>query len=171
MKRNIFFVLGVGVFLLGVSTLSEAQEKAAAQEVIQKVQEAAKSLSQSGEAGLAQFDKREGPWVSKDTYVFVFDCAKGTIAAHPFRPDLVGKDDTELRATKGTEFFPRLCEATKTPAGVWVEYWWPKPGEKEGSRKISYALGVRNTPYIVGAGIYDDKATITELQKLTSPGK
>ena len=164
-------MLGVVIFLLGFSTLSEAQEKAAAQEVIQKVQEAAKSLSQSGEAGLAQFDKRDGPWVSKDTYVFVFDCAKGTIAAHPFRADLVGKDDTELKGTKGTEFFPRLCEATKIPAGVWVEYWWPKPGEKEGSRKISYALGVRNTPYIVGAGIYDDKATITELQKLTSPGK
>ena len=52
MKRNIFFVLGVVIFLLGLSTLSEAQEKAAAQEVIQKVQEAAKSLSQSGEAAL-----------------------------------------------------------------------------------------------------------------------
>jgi len=60
--------------------------------------------------------------------------------------------------------------SNKNPAGVWVE-WWPKPGEKEGSRKISYALRVSNTPYIVGAGIYDDKATIIELQKLTSPGK
>ena len=157
--------------MLDLSTLSEAQEKAAAQEVIQKVQEAAKSLSQSGEAGLAQFDKRDGPWVSKDTYVFVFDCAKGTIAAHPFRADLVGQDDTELRGTKGTEFFPRLREATKIPAGVWVEYWWPKPGEKEGSRKVSYALTVSNTPYIVGAGIYDDKATITELQKFSNPAK
>ena len=100
-----------------------------------------------------------------------FDCAKGTIAAHPFRPALVGKDDTNLKGTKGTEFLPKFCEATKTPDGVWVEYWWPKPGEKEGSRKVSYALRVSNTPYIVGAGIYDDSATITELQKLTSPGK
>jgi cytochrome c len=171
MKRNIFVVPGVVIFLLGFSTLSEGQEKAAAQEVVEKVQEAAKSLSQSGDAGLAQFDKKESPWVWKDTYVFVFDCAKGTIAAHPFRPDLVGKDDTKLKGTKGTEFFPKLCEARKSPSGVWVEYWWPKPGEKEGSRKVSYALMVSNTPYIVGAGIYDDKASITELQKLTSPGK
>jgi len=50
----------------------------------------------------------------------------------------------------------------------WVEYWWPKPGEKEGSRKISYALKAGNTPYVVGAGIYDDKATIADLEKLSS---
>jgi len=62
-----------------------------------------------------------------------------------------------LRGTKGTEFFPKLCQATKTPSGVWVEYWWPKPGEKRGSRKVSYALEAGDTPYIVGAGIYDDK--------------
>ena len=171
MKRNIFVVLGVVIFLLGFSTLSEGQEKAAAREVVQKVQEAAKSLSQSGEAGLAQFDKNESLWVWKDTYVFVLDCTKGTVAAHPFRPDLIGKDDTKLRGTRGTEFFPKLCEATKSPSGVWVEYWWPKPGGKEGSRKVSYALRVSNTPYIVGAGIYDDKATIIELQKFSSPGK
>ena len=79
---------GVVIFLLGFTTFSEGQEKAAAQEVVEKVQKAAKSLSQSGEAGLAQFDKKESPGVWKDTYVFVFDCAKGTIAAHPFRPDL-----------------------------------------------------------------------------------
>jgi signal transduction histidine kinase len=171
MTRNRFVVLGVVISLLGFSTLSEGQEKAAAQEVVQKVQAAAKSLSQSGEASLEQFDRKESPWVWKDSYVFVLDCAKGTIAAHPFRPDLIGRDDTELKGTKGAEFFPKLCEAAKTPAGVWVEYWWPKPGEKEGSRKVSYALRVSNTPYIVGAGIYDDKATITELQKLTSPDK
>ena len=101
MKRNIFVVLGLVIFLFGFCTVSEAQEKAVAQEVVQKVLEAAKSLSQSGEAGLAQFDKSESPSVWKDAYVFVFDCAKGTIAAHPFRPDLIGKDDTELKGTKG----------------------------------------------------------------------
>ena len=130
MKRNIFFVLGVVIFLLGLSTLSEAQEKAAAQEVIQKVQEAAKSLSQSGEAGLAQFDKRDGPWGSKDTYVFVFDCAKGTIAAHPFRADLVGKDDTELRGTKGTEF--SALRSNKNPRRRMGRVLVAKTGRKRG---------------------------------------
>ena len=50
-------MLGMVMFLLGFCTVSE--ETAVAQEVVQKVQEAAKSPSQSDEAGLAQFDKRE----------------------------------------------------------------------------------------------------------------
>lgn len=39
---------------------------------------------------------------------------------------------------------------------------------KEGSRKISYHLSAQGTPYVVAAGIYDDKATIAELSKLTN---
>jgi len=29
---------------------------------------------------------------------------------------------------------------------VWIEYWWPKPGEKEGSRKLAYGLSAKGTP-------------------------
>jgi hypothetical protein len=43
-----------------------------------------------------------------------------------------------------------------------------EPGEKEGSRKIAYGLSAKGTPYVVCAGVYDDKATIKELSKLTS---
>jgi cytochrome c len=171
MKQTMFAVLAVTLVLLTTSKVNAGQEKATAQEVVEKVRQAANTLAQSGETGLAQFDKKEGPWVWKDTYIFVFDCVKATIAAHPIRPDLIGKDTTGLRGTKGAEFFPKLCQATKTPSGVWVEYWWPKPGEKKGSRKVSYALKAGDTPYIVGAGIYDGKTSIAELEKLTSGAK
>jgi signal transduction histidine kinase len=52
--------------------------------------------------------------------------------------------------------------------GVWTVYGWPKPGEKESSRKVSYHLSAQATPYVVSAGIYDDNASIAELSKLTS---
>jgi hypothetical protein len=171
MKHAILAVLGVVLVLLTTSRVNAGQEKATAEEVVEKVRQAANTLSQSGKAGLAQFDKKESPWVWKDTYIFVFDCVKATIAAHPIRPDLIGKDTTEFRGAKGTEFFPKLCAATKTPSGVWVEYWWPKPGEKHGSRKVSYALKAGDTPYIVGAGIYDDKTPIADLEKLSNGAK
>jgi hypothetical protein len=42
--------------------------------------------------------------------------------------------------------FPRdFCDAAKKPSGVWIEYWWAKPGEKEGSRKVSYLLSAKGT--------------------------
>jgi signal transduction histidine kinase len=97
------------------------------------------------------------------------DCDKKVIAAHPIKPELVGQDYASLKDTKGKNFFPEgWCDAAKKPSGIWIEYWWPRPGEKEGSRKLTYGLSAKGTPYAVGAGIYDDKATIAELSKLSS---
>ena len=171
MRNKIIGILGMTLLVFTIAQFACGQEKATPQEVIQKVHAAADTLSQSGEAGLAQFNQKEGPWVWKDTYIFVFDCAKKTIAAHPTRPDLIGKDTKTLRGAKGTDFFPNLCDATTHPAGVWVEYWWQKPGETQASRKVSYALKAGNTPYVVGAGIYDDKTKVADLEKLTAETK
>ncbi len=174
--RKILVVLGVALFAISISRAAAGQEKATPQEIVNKVQDAASTLAKaatakSGEASLTQFNQKESPWVWKDTYIFVVDCASNTIAAHPIKPELVGKDTTSMKDTKGNAFFGQLCEATKKPSGAWVEYWWTKPGEKEGSRKISYALKAGDTPYVVAAGIYDDKATLVDLEKLTSPAK
>ena len=48
-----------------------------------------------------------------------------------------------------------------------MEYNFPKPGETQAERKVSYLLAAQGTPYVVGAGIYDATATIEDLDKLT----
>jgi len=165
---NILIALGAAIALvLSLTDVAVAQDKTTAPEIIKNVQDAANELSKSGEAALADFNKKQAPWVWKDTYIFVLDCTKGVMAAHPMKPELVGKDIMTVKDSKGTAFFGQLCEATKAPSGLWVEYWWPKPGETAGSRKVSYALKATGTAYVVGAGIYDDKATIADLQKLS----
>ena len=58
---------------------------------------------------------------------------------------------------------------------VWST-WWVTLGEQtrvisrecRRSRKITYHLSAKGTPYIVNAGVYDDKATVKELSKLSS---
>lgn len=144
--------------------VSAAQDQVSPQELVSKVHEAASMLAKSGEAGLADFDKKPGPWGWKDTYVFVVDCAKGVMVAHP-KADLIGKPLTSLRDVKGNPAFELLCAATQNPNGVWVEYWIPKPGEKEGSRKVSYGLAVAGTSYVAGAGIFDAQTPIAQLEK------
>ncbi len=173
---KIIAVLGLALLAAGLSRAAAGEEKATPQEIVSKVQEAASTLAKSAEAkpgaaALEQFDQKQGPWVWKDTYVFVVDCGQATIAAHPMNPELIGKDAMSLLDTKGHPFFWQVCDALKKPFGVWLQYWWPKPGQKEGSRKISYALRAGNTPYVVGAGVYDDKAAIADLEKLTRPAK
>src|SRR3989454_12795543 len=168
MKTNkVPVVLGVVLLAFSLTNLVVAQDKATSQEVVAKVKEAASKLSKTGD--LAQFNQKQSPWVWKDTYIFAVDCDKKVIAAHPIKPELVGQDIMSIKDTRGNNVFPEgWCDAAKKPSGVWIEYWWPKPGEKEGSRKLSYSLSAKGAPYVVLAGIYDDKATIAELSKLTS---
>src|SRR5271157_4151099 len=104
--RNILIALGVAIVLvLSLAGFVAAQEKATAPEIVKNVQAAANVLSKSGEPGLSDFNKKAAPWVWKDTYIFVLDCAKGVVAAHPMKPELVGKDVMAVKDTKGTDFF------------------------------------------------------------------
>jgi len=164
---KILVALAVALLIVALSSVAVGQDKAAAQEVIAKVREAASTLSKTGD--LAQFNQKQSPWVWKDTYIFVEDCDKKVVAAHPIKPEQIGQDLMSIKDTSGKNLYQEgFCDAARKPSGVWLEYRWPKPGEKEGSRKISYYLSAEGTPYVVAAGIYDDKATIAELSKLTS---
>ncbi len=168
-NSKILVVLAVAFLIVALSSVAVGQDKATAQEVVAKVREAASTLSKTGD--LAPFNQKQGPWVWKDTYIFVEDCDKKVVAAHPFTPEQIGQDLVSIKDTRGKTLYPdpqALCDAAKKPSGTWVEYWWPKPGEKEGSRKVSFYLSAKGTRYVVGAGIYDDKATIAELSKLSS---
>ena len=170
MKTSKIFA-GVALALAHVALCAVAvgQDHASAQEVIAKVKEAASTLSKTHDA--AQFNQNPSSWVWKDTYIFVLDCDKLTNVAHPTRPDLRGAQISSIKDPKGNSIFPNpkgVCAAAKKPSGTWVEYSWAKPGEKEASRKVTYLLGAKGTPYLAAAGIYDDKATIAELSKLSS---
>lgn len=158
----------VVLFVFSLFSLAIAQEKATPAEIVTSVHNAASSLAKSGEPGLADFNKKVGQWVWKDTYIFVLDCSKGIMAAHPMKPELVGKDILAMKDTQGKAFFSELCGAARNPAGVWVEYLWPKPGETASARKVSFAYPVNGTPYVVAAGIYDDKISMTELVKVST---
>ena len=170
-SSKIFAAAAVAVLSAALCTVAVGQDHATAQEVVAKVREAASTLSKTGD--VAQFNQKQSPWVWKDTYIFVFDCDKKLRVAYPLKPETVGTDIMSLKdARAGSLIYPDpegFCKTVKKePSGVWKEYWWPKPGEKEASRKISYYLSSKGTPYVVAAGNYDDKATIEELSKLSS---
>jgi cytochrome c len=172
MKSSRFFA-GVTVAFLNVAlcTIAVGQDHATAQEVVAKVREAASTLSKTGD--VTQFDQKQGPWVWKDTYIFIYDCDKKIMAAHPIKPEMIGQEISSIKDAKsGKIIIPdaaAFCKTVKdTPSGVWKEFWWPKPGEKEASRKVAYYLNAKGTPYVAIAGVYDDKITIAEASKLSS---
>jgi signal transduction histidine kinase len=170
-SSKIFAGVTMALLSVGLCTVAVGQDHATAQEVVAKVREAASTLSKMGD--VTQFDQKQGPWVWKDTYIFIYDCDKKVMAAHPVKPEMIGQEISSIKDAKsGKIIIPDAAAFCKTvqdsPSGVWKEFWWPKPGEKEASRKLAYYLSAKGTPYVAIAGVYDDKATIKELSKLSS---
>jgi len=174
MKQVTGAIVAAGLALAAPAAL--ADEAATPQAVIAKVKEAAAYLAKEGKAGLATFDSAGSPFVWKDSYVFVWDCADDTVVAHPVAAGR-GLSISELKDQTGKALGAPMCAAADRPGGGWVEYMWPKPVAKEGTddlayagdpaRKVTYMLEVVGQPYQVGAGIYDDLLTIDQLNKLT----
>ena len=84
MIRHLTIVLTLTAALAWLAPQAVAGEAATPQEVIAEVKEAAVYLAKNGKSGLKTFDSADSPFVWKDTYVFVYDCAAGLAdVAHP----------------------------------------------------------------------------------------
>jgi len=164
-------ILFICILLLLFSTFAAAQDAVTPQDIIDKVTEAAAFLAENGEEGLSEFNQAESPWVWSGTYVFVFDCDSGIIAAHP-NNDLIGVELGSREDVNGFKYNLALCEEASKPNGGWVEYWrhtdmMDEEGNVQYRRKISYIISVDGQPYQVGAGIYEPDMTVDELNALT----
>ena len=169
MKRTILLFSLVLVFVFGVSWQAFAQsDKDTAREVIKLVNNAADFLSEKGKAGVEEFKDKDGRFVKEDIYVYVGNCDKNTAVAHPFKSEIVGKDLSNLQDPKGNYFALEMCMVKKErpQKGGWIEYWWPKPGEGEPTRKVSYVKQVPGTPYHAVAGFWTESKSVEELNSL-----
>src|ERR1043165_8755341 len=107
-----------------------------AKKIVALVDQAAKLLEEKGKDAYAEF-RKDKKWVNGTTYVFVlgFD---GVLYVNPPSPEIEGTNRLDQKDSKG-KFVPRDFIATaKSKGSGWVDYYWPKPGEKRPSQKISY---------------------------------
>ena len=68
---------------MGLTAGAWAADAATADEVVAKVNTAATEVKAQADVALTEFDKKDGKWAWKDTYVFVLDCTNGIMKAHP----------------------------------------------------------------------------------------
>jgi signal transduction histidine kinase len=126
-------------------------------ECVAKCKQAAQLITDTGlDAAIAAINKKDGPFVWKDSYVFLMDL-EGKMLAHPIRPDLIGKNQlgTPDKGPDKKLFFKEFVNVAKSKGEGWVDYMWPKPGADAPSRKLSYIYLVPGTDVFVGAGIYE----------------
>lgn len=146
------------------SFTAHAQDACTKEDVVKAVEQAVQLLEAEGEAGL---EKIGGITFCGNNYVFVNDL-KGKTLMHA-KKKLIGKVLIQLKDDQGKRFFADFGEVAKSSKkeenGVtyyngsgWVDYRWPKPGEKTFSSKTSYIKGCRlgTDSVYVGAGIYTE---------------
>lgn len=162
MKRKNVLVVGVLLFLIVGPAIVGAQGPCGKDAVKSAIDKAVEILEQEGTAGLEKVGEIH---FCDGNYVFVNDL-KGKTRMH-INKKLIGKVLIGLKDDTGKRFFADFTEMAKTSQttknGItyfngagWVDYRWPKPGEKAFSAKTSYIRGclMGDESIYVGAGIY-----------------
>jgi len=135
---------------------AEAAQSKEAKQIMALVDKAAALVESKGKTVFPEFKKKGSEWYKGESYIFINDL-KGINLMHHVSPELEGKDLIVLKDAKGKAFVREFIETAKSKGSGWVEYMWPKPGEKKPSKKISYVRGAKmpnGETVIVGAGIY-----------------
>lgn len=132
-------------------------ETATRDECIAQCKAVAAMLETDPEAAVKEIANMTGPFVWKDSYVFLMDL-NGKMLAHPMNPALTEKesllDVTDKNQEKPKMLFAEFIKLAKTKDQGWVDYMWPKPGEEKASLKDTYIYRVPGTDLFVAAGIY-----------------
>lgn len=161
MKRFAAITLAILVVnALATRVLAES----AKDECVRLCKDAANFINEKGlDAAIKEINNKEGKFVSKNTYVYLLDL-KGTLQAHPFNPQVIGKSLFEQKDTNGKLFVQEQIEIAKTKGEGWTEYMYPTPAElkkptpfkeKISSKKLSYVYRVPGKDLLAVAGVFE----------------
>ena len=75
---------------------------------------------------------------------------------HPVKPELEGKDTSQLEDANGKRFGAAITEQARRAERGMVDYVWPKPGSTQPVPKIAYYATFPAWGWIVASGIYVD---------------
>lgn len=152
--QRFLIALAIATFVL-FSSQAFAEERATTEECVQKTHEAAAMINAKGlEEGMKLIGDPKGPFVWKDSYVFLMDL-QGKMLAHPMQPELTRHEHVLLQTDAADKaIFVHFVNIAKDPGQGWVDYMWPKPGKKSPSKKVTYIYRVPTKDLFVGAGVY-----------------
>ena len=154
--KNLFTGVVVLVAMFCICSKSYSGGMATPMEVSDKVKLAIKLIEDEGEeAALPQIRDTNGPFVWKDSYVYVLHM-DGMMVVHPIQPELEGNNQLGLKDVKGKAFFVEMYDdIAKGNESGWIDYLWVKPNKPSPSLKVTFFAKVPGKNIICLAGIYD----------------
>ena len=136
------------------------------QMIIDKVNEACALIEKEGKASFSKFKGKDSKFIFAGTYIWI-NSFSGIMEMHPIKYGLNGKRVIRFRDALGKKYFVEFIETCKNKGEGWVEYMWPKPGQKEAVHKVSFVkkANLEGKEVVVGCGAYD--MTMAEIKKAT----
>ena len=116
--------------------------------------------AQRGEISAEQARKRAAEIIGQlrygnNDYFWINDLqVRGVM--HPIKPELNGRDLSEIKDPSGKRLFVDFVETVKQHGAGFVSYEWPKPGAADPQPKLSYVVGFQPWNWVIGTGVYVD---------------
>jgi len=86
------------------------------------------------------------------------------MVAHPIKPELDGKDLSDMKDPDGKRLFVEFVDTVKRQGSGYVDYLWPQPGQKEPEPKRSYVAGFAPWGWVLGSGVYTTEVRAAAMQ-------
>lgn len=113
------------------------------------------AIAEGQEAALAAISDPEGPFIDGDLYLFAGLVSDVIMVAHPYS-SLINQDLSTYEGPQGNLLFANFVAVASDTGAGWNEYWWPKPGEEDVSRKLTYIMKVPGQDLYIGCGYYPE---------------
>ncbi len=92
---------------------------------------------------------------SESEYFWINDMHP-TMVMHPVKPQLMGKDLSDIKDPNGLPLFLEFVKVVKAHGAGQVAYLWPRPGSDAPVPKLSYVKGFAPWGWVIGSGVYMD---------------
>nr|WP_321527051.1 cache domain-containing protein [uncultured Cohaesibacter sp.] len=164
----------VGIFFVGLSCLSFTMDRSFRSELSDQKAAELKSLVDAAiNVAQSKYDAfKAGEMTEADAkaaaakaiefmryrgseYFWINDM-NSVIVMHAAKPDLVGKDLSDLKDANGVNIFPTFVKTVKAEGSGFVDYMWPKAGSENAVDKLSYVKAFAPWGWVVGTGVYID---------------
>lgn len=156
-NRGILVLCGIVSLLASPGWAATQQPQSEqAQQIMALVDKAAALIESKGKQAFPDFKRKGSEWYTGDTYLFVIDM-NGTNRMYPVKLELEGRNIMDMKDVHGKPIVQEFLTLLSTQDSGWVDYMWPRPGEEQPSRKISYIKKAKmpdGQMVSVGAGIY-----------------
>jgi len=155
-------------YVVGSGMYNDRMERAF---VVDVVTSAVQRIEAGGETAYPLLRDPMGPFMAKDTYVFVID-PQGTELVNPGFPNLEGRSVLDVKDTAGKLLVRDMMQVVTTEGSGWVEYMWPKPGDSVSTQKSTYVSRAKigGSWVLVGSGVYlEDAPTAAHKPAMTAP--